>query len=218
MKIDVLNTKGEKVEQITLSDDVFGVVPNDNVLSQYLRVYLHNQRQGTVSTKDRSEVSGGGKKPWKQKGTGRARVGSTRSPLWRHGGVTHGPKPKSWNLDLNKKMKKLATLSALSQKFANKSAIILDSLSFDVPKTKEMIETMSNIKAVKPLLILNSANVNTIKSGANIKDLTIVQASTLNVYNILNAKTLVFVKDAVLELQAKYLGKSKKVGTKNENK
>jgi len=216
MKIDVLNIKGEKVEQITLNDEIFGITPNEDVLAQYLRVYMHNQRQGTASAKDRGEVSGGGKKPWKQKGTGRARVGSTRSPLWRHGGVTHGPKPKSWNLDLPKKVRRLATLSALSSKFATNTAIVLDTLSFDTPKTKAMVEVMNNIKAVKPLVVLNKSDVNTLKSGANIKNLKITQASVLNAYDVLNAKTLVFVKDAILDLQAKYLGKN--VESKDENK
>ena len=124
MNVNVLNLQGEITEQINIDDKVFGIKPNDKVTSLYLRVYQANQRQGTSSTKDRSEVSGGGKKPWKQKGSGKARVGSTRSPLWRHGGVTHGPKPKSWNLDLPKKIKRLATLSALSSKFINNSAIV----------------------------------------------------------------------------------------------
>lgn len=217
MKLDVLNIKGEKIEQITLNDEIFAVESNDLVLAQYIRVYLSNQRQGTSSTKDRSEVSGGGKKPWKQKGTGRARVGSNRSPLWRHGGVTHGPKPKSWNLSLNKKMKKLAILSALSKKFADNKAIILDSISFAAPKTKEMINILTNIKAsTKPLLILNTVDTNVLKSGANIKNLSITQASVLNAYDIMNAKTLIFVKDAVVSLEGKYLGKDKEVA--NETK
>jgi len=218
MKIDVLNIKGEIVEQITLNDEVFGITPNEDVLSQYLRVYLHNQRQGTSCTKDRSEVSGGGKKPWKQKGTGRARVGSNRSPLWRHGGVTHGPKPKSWNLDLNKKMKRIAILSALSSKFSTNSAIILDNISFDVPRTKSMIEMLTAIKAVKPLVVLNTTDVNTIKSGANIKDLKMTRASMLNTYDVLNAKTLILVKDAVLDLQNKYQGEVEVTETTDENK
>ena len=218
MKIDVLNIKGEKVEQITLSDEIFGITPNEDVLAQYLRVYMHNQRQGTSSTKDRSEVSGGGKKPWKQKGTGRARVGSSRSPLWRHGGVTHGPKPKSWNLDLNKKMRRLAILSAISSKFANNKAIVVDSVTFEAPKTKSMVEVLKNLNASKPLLVMQSIDENTVKSGSNIKDLKITRASMLNAYDLLNAKTVIFVKDAVLGLQDKYLGKSEDMETTNENK
>lgn len=217
MKIDVLNIKGEKVEQITLSDAVFGIEPNEPVLAQYLRVFLSNQRQGTASTKDRSEVSGSGRKPWKQKGTGRARVGSIRSPLWRHGGITHGPKPKSWELSLNKKMRKLAIMSALSKKFADKKAIILDSLNFADAKTKDMVSALNNINATnKSLLILNSVDNKIIKSGSNIKTLNIEQASVLNAYDILNAKTLILVKDAALYLEAKYLGKTKEV--ENETK
>lgn len=217
MKIDVLNIKGEKVEQITLKDTIFGIEPNDNVLSQYIRVFLHNQRQGTASTKDRSEVSGSGRKPWKQKGTGRARVGSIRSPLWVHGGVTHGPKPKDWSLSLNKKMKRLAMLSALSKKFTSKDVIVLDSLNFDTAKTKEMINVLNNIKADKKvLLVLNSVDKNVLKSGSNVDYLAIEQASILNAYEVMNSKKLIFVKDALLSLESKYLGKSKEV--ENETK
>lgn len=218
MKIDVLNIKGEKVDQLTLNDEIFGATPNEDVLAQYLRVYTHNQRQGTASSKDRSEVSGGGKKPWKQKGTGRARVGSNRSPLWRHGGVTHGPKPKSWNLDLNKKMKRIAIISALSSKFSNNNAVILDTLSFEAPKTKSMVEILNKVKAKKPLIVINTSDVNTIKSGANIKDLKITNASMLNAFDVLNAKTLIFVKDAVLGLQDKFMGNSSDMEIKDENK
>lgn len=218
MKIDVLNIKGEKVDQLTLNDEIFGATPNEDVLAQYLRVYTNNQRQGTAASKDRSEVSGGGKKPWKQKGTGRARVGSNRSPLWRHGGVTHGPQPKSWNLDLNKKMKRIAIVSALSSKFANNNAIVLDALTFEAPKTKSMVEMINNVKAEKPLVILNTNDVNTIKSGSNIKNLKITQASMLNAYDVLNAKTLIFVKDAILGLQDKFLGKTTDMESTDENK
>jgi large subunit ribosomal protein L4 len=211
MKVKVLDKKGNTVEELTLDKSVFNIEPNEAVVLQYLRVYQANQRQGTSSAKTRGEVSGGGAKPWRQKGTGRARVGSTRNPLWRHGGVTHGPKPRDWSLDLPKKIKRLAILSALSTSFSNEKVKILDKLEMKEPKTKDMARIMENLKADgKTLLVLNENDHNIIKSAGNIKNLRTAQAGNLNAYDVLSAKNVIFVKDAVLSLEKKYKGKAKK--------
>jgi large subunit ribosomal protein L4 len=210
MKIDVLDTKGNIVEQMNLNKDVFGIKPNLEVLAQYVRVYLANQRQGTSSTLTRAEVSGGGKKPWRQKGTGRARVGSSRNPIWRHGGVSHGPKPKDWGLSLNDRVKKLAIKSALSQKFLDKKIVILDSLKFEKPKTREMISVLNNLKTLgKALLVLNERDENIVKSVANIPGLTYTLAQRLNAYEVINANGVLFLKDAVLKLEERFKNASK---------
>jgi len=210
MKIDVLDTKGNIVEQMDLNKDVFGIKPNLEVLAQYVRVYLANQRQGTSSTLTRAEVSGGGKKPWRQKGTGRARVGSSRNPIWRHGGVSHGPKPKDWGLSLNDRVKKLAIKSALSQKFLDKKITILDSLKFEKPKTREMISVLNNLKTLgKALLVLNERDENIVKSVANIPNLTYTLAQRLNAYEVINANGVLFLKDAVLKLEERFKNASK---------
>src|SRR3989344_2069599 len=145
MKIDVLDIKGKKVDEITLKKEIFGIEPNETVLAQYVRVYRTNQRQGTSSTLNRGEVSGGGKKPWKQKGTGRARVGSTRNPIWVHGGVAHGPKPKDWTLKLPKKVKRLALISALSSAVEKKKLTVLDKIEIESPKSKLVSEIVKNL-------------------------------------------------------------------------
>lgn len=210
MKIDVLDTKGNIVEQMDLNKNVFGIQPNLEVLGQYVRVYLANQRQGTASTLTRGEVSGGGKKPWRQKGTGRARVGSSRNPIWRHGGVSHGPKPKDWGLSLNDRVKKLAIKSALSQKFLDKKITILDSLKFEKPKTKEMISVLNSLKIKgKVLLVLNERDENVVKSIANIPDLAYTLAQRLNAYEVINASGVLFLKDAVLKLEERFKNASK---------
>lgn len=208
MKIDVFDINGKSVEQLTLSKEVFGIEPNKEVMAQYLRVYNANQRQGTSSTKTRGEVEGTGKKPWKQKGTGRARVGSSRTPLWRHGGITHGPKPKDWSLDLPKKIKKLAIVSSLSAKFASHNLKIVNKIDLEKPKTKE-ISTMLKALGVagKTLLIMDARSESLLKSSANIKNLNTALVSNLNAYELLNAKNVLFLKDAILKVQEKYEAK-----------
>ena len=146
MKLNVLDKKGKNVGEVTLSDAVFGVTPNEDVLTRYLRILTHNQRQGTSKVKTRGEVSGGGKKPWRQKKTGRARHGSTRSPLWVGGGITHGPTPKSWTLIFPRKMRTLAIKSALSYQFINKKALIVDKFELKEPKTKALVDLLSSLK------------------------------------------------------------------------
>jgi large subunit ribosomal protein L4 len=207
MIVNVVDTKGKKVEELTLSDEVFGVELNKEVLAQYLRVFHNNQRQGTSSTKTRGDVSGGGIKPWRQKGTGRARVGSSRVPVWRHGGIAHGPQPRDWSLSLPKKIKRLAIVSALSEAARKNKMTVLSSLEFDTPKTKEMSETLKNLGLNgRILLVLNEADQKIIKSARNIKDVETTIAGTLNAYDLMRARNIIFLKDAVLNIENKYKG------------
>ncbi len=201
MKVNVLSIKGKIVEELDLQDSVFSVKPNKEVLTQYLRIFSINQRQGNSSTKTRGEVSGGGKKPWKQKGTGRARQGSTRGPHWRHGGVAHGPKPKDWFLKFPKKMRRLAFLSAL----ALKPFYVVESIKLDKPKTAEIQTVLINLKlAGKTLLVLDKNNNSVVLGARNIANLDTAFYGTLNPFQLMNAKNVVFVKDALLNLQGKY--------------
>ncbi len=208
MKIDVLDIKGKSIEKIDLDVSVFGIEPNLKLLTQYLRVLSINKRQGTSSTKTRGEVSGGGKKPWRQKGTGRARHGSIRSPIWVGGGIAHGPKPKLWSLNISKKMRQKAITSALSLKVSRKQLLILDALKFKEPKTKEMSEVLKNLKVKgNVLLVLNNSEDNVLKSARNIKGLNIASVNNLNGFEILKNRNLIFVKDAVIEIEKKYATK-----------
>lgn len=208
MKVKVLDTKGNTVEEITLKKEVFGVEPNLEILGQYLRVFRANLRQGTSSTKTRGDVSGGGIKPWRQKGTGRARVGSSRVPLWRHGGISHGPQPKDWSLRFPKKMKRLAIISALSSVAADKKITVLDKISMKTPDTKAMTDILKKLDvAGKILIVLNTPESNTIKSAKNIKGVKTTVTTNLNAYELLNAKNVVFIKDAVESLEKKYASK-----------
>ncbi len=205
MKIDVINLKGEKVEKIDLSDEVFGFKPNKEVLKQYIRVYQANQRQGTSSTKTRSEVSGGGVKPWRQKGTGRARHGSIRSPIWVGGGVAHGPKPKSWRLSLNKSTKKNALKSALSQRMSEKKIIVLDNVKIDKPSTKDLIGALKKLKVEgKTLLVWIGKSENLIKSVRNIPGIFLVNAGSLGAFDVMKTQNTIFLKDAVLNIQERF--------------
>ncbi len=205
MNVEVLDIKGNKKEEITLSDGVFGIVPNLKVLAQYIRVYTTNQRQGTSKVKTRGEVSGGGKKPWKQKGTGRARQGSTRSPIWVHGGVAFGPTPKDWRLDLPKKMRALAMRSALSQKFANKTAVVLEQPALEKPSTKQMVEILANLNLQgRVLIVWKELDTAVIKSAANIVGVKTSFIGSMNAYDIIKAKKVVFIKDAVEVLDQRY--------------
>ncbi len=207
MKLDLFDKNGKVLEALEVSDDLFGVVPNETLLTQYVRVYQTNQRQGTSKTKTRGDVSGGGKKPWKQKGLGRARHGSTRSPLWRHGGVTHGPQPRLWSKTLTKKMRKLALASALSIKVQKKDLFVLNELSFKKPNTKELLKTLHNINSYdrRTLIVLSTNDMNLRKSAENITGVTTALVSNLNTYEVMLANKVVFMSDSVKSLEARYV-------------
>ena len=196
---------GNQVGQLTLSDKVFGASVNEAVLHTAVRAYLMNQRQGTQSTLTRTEVSGGGRKPWKQKGTGHARQGSTRAPQWTHGGVALGPKPRSYRVNLNKSAKRTALFSALSAKVAASEMIVVDSITATEYKTKAMVEMLAALEAgKKALIVLPEVNSYVIKSCDNIVGVKTTQWNTLNVYDILNCNTIVFAKDAVTKIEEVY--------------
>ena len=201
----VVNMAGQEVGEIALSEKVFGREVNEAVLHTAVRAYLMNQRQGTQSTLTRSEVSGGGKKPWKQKGTGHARQGSTRSPQWVHGGIALGPKPRSYRVSLNKGLKRAAIFSALSSKVAGNEMIVVDAITANEYKTKAMVGMLSAIGAgKKTLVVLPEVNEFVIKSFANIEGVKTTQWNTINVYDILNCNTLVVAKDAVAKIEEVY--------------
>ena len=203
--IKVLNMKGEQAGTMELADSVFGIEPNTAAMHAVVVNYLANQRQGTQSALTRTEVAGGGKKPWRQKGTGHARQGSTRAPQWRHGGIALGPKPRSYRFTLNKKVKKLAMLSALSSKVAGNEMIVVDAIKTDEFKTKTMVAMLKAIGAEKKtLVVLDSVDKKVIKSIANIEGAKTTQVNTLNVYDILNCNKFVIVKGAVEKLEEVY--------------
>ncbi|MBQ8383551.1 MAG: 50S ribosomal protein L4 [Clostridia bacterium] len=203
--LKVVDMNGAEVGSIELADSVYGVEPNAAVLHASVRAYLLNQRQGTQSTLTRTEVSGGGRKPWKQKGTGRARQGSTRAPQWYHGGVALGPKPRTYKIALNKKTKKLAMLSALSSKVASGEMIVVDQITTDAYKTKTMVNMLAAVGAGKKTLVVLSENdEKVIKSFANIPGVKTTQAGTINVYDILNCNSFVVVSDAAKKIEEVY--------------
>lgn len=203
--INVVDMKGKKVGTVDLSEAIFGIEPNEAVMHQMVVSYLANQRQGTQSALTRAEVSGGGKKPWRQKGTGRARHGSTRSPQWTHGGVVFAPKPRSYSFSVNKKVKRLAMKSALSVKTADNELIVVDAIKLDEFKTKVMVEMLSAIGVdKKALIVLPEVDKKVIKSASNIPGVKTAQVNELNVYDILNADKLVIVKDAVSKIEEVY--------------
>ena len=203
--IAVVDMAGKSVGEITLSDAVFGIKPNAAVMHAAVVNYLANQRQGTQSTLTRTEVSGGGKKPWRQKGTGHARQGSTRAPQWRHGGIVHAPKPRDYSYSLNKKVKRLALKSALSDKVLTGDMIVLDELKTETYKTKVVADCLKAIGAgKKTLIVLEDNNAFAVKSIANISGAKSAQVGTINTYDIINADTLVVVKNAVAKLEEVY--------------
>lgn len=204
-KLAVLDKTGKKVSDIELKDEIFAIEPNKSAMHIVVVNYLANQRQGTQSTLTRSEVSGGGKKPWKQKGTGRARQGSTRAPQWTHGGIALGPKPRDYGFDVNKKVRRLAMKSALSSKVAADEMIVVDDFSMDAIKTKEMANILSAVKAgKKTLIVLPEKNDVLYKSARNIEGTNVSLVNTLNVYDILNCNTIVVLKDAVAKIEEVY--------------
>ena len=203
--VAVLNMAGENVGEITLSDAIFGIEPNAVVMHAAVVNYLANQRQGTQSTLTRTEVSGGGRKPWRQKGTGHARQGSTRAPQWRHGGIVHAPKPRDYSYSLNKKVRRLALKSALSDKVLSNGLIVLDELKVEAYKTKVVADCLKAIGAgKKTLIVLDNNDAFAVKSIANIKGAKSAQINTINTYDIINADTLVIVKGAVAKLEEVY--------------
>lgn len=203
--INVLNMAGETVGTVELSDGIFGIEPNTAVVHEVVKNHLANCRQGTQSALTRAEVSGGGKKPWRQKGSGRARQGSIRSPQWTHGGIALGPKPREYGKTVNKKVRRLAMKSALSSKVAAEELIVLDSLEMNEIKTKEVVSVLKALETGKKVLIvLPEKNETVYRSARNIKGVKTTLVSTLNVYDILNCDSLVVLKDAVSKIEEVY--------------
>ena len=204
-KVDVYDLNGKKVSDIELAENVFGIEPNEAIVHSVLKNYLANQRQGTQSTKTRSEVSGGGRKPWRQKGTGRARQGSIRAPQWIKGGIALGPKPRSYKYTVNKKERQLAVKSVLSSKVLENELVVVDSLPLKEIKTKEMVKALSNLKVEgKALVMLPEKNEKVQKSVRNIKGVKTTLVETINVYDLLKYNKLVVTEDTVKKLEEVY--------------
>jgi large subunit ribosomal protein L4 len=205
MKVAVVDINNKKIEDIELSDSIFGIEPNNEVLLQYIRVFTTNKRQGNANTKTRAEVSGGGVKPRPQKGSGRSRQGSIRSPIWVHGGRAHGPKSKDWNLDLPKKMVALAIKSALSAKAKSNKLVVLSGLEVKDGKTKELAKVMQNLGLNNSSLMVWSTSDEMVKrASANLPMLTTAFAGNLNAHDVISNDTLVLLKDSVKVLEDKY--------------
>ena len=203
-KVDLYKMDGSIVGQIELNDEIFGIEPNENAVHLAVVQYLANQRQGTKAAKTRAEVSGGGFKPRPQKGTGRSRQGSTRSPQWTGGGVAFAKKPRDYSFKLNKKVKRLALKSVLSGKAQDGKIIVLENLTLDGVKTKDMIKVLDNIKASNPLIVMEDGNTNAVLSARNIPGVTTAGVNTINVYDILNHDNLVVTKEAIEKMQEVY--------------
>ena len=204
LKVDVLDMKGKKVKDIELNENVFGVDVNDIVVHTALVNYLANQRQGTGSTKTRAEVRGGGRKPWRQKGTGRARQGSIRAPQWMKGGIALGPKPRSYKYAIPKKMRKLALKSVLTSKVEEKELIVVDKLELKEIKTKEMVKVLNNLNTKKALIVLSEKNLNVQASARNIENVKTTLVNTINVFDLLKYDNLVETEDAIKKLEEVY--------------
>lgn len=204
-KVAVLDMAGKEVEKIDLSDAVFGIEPNTAVLHDVVKNHLANQRQGTQSALTRAEVSGGGRKPWRQKGTGHARQGSTRAPQWRHGGIVFAPKPREYRYSLNKKVKRLAMKSAFSSKVIDNGLIVLDKITLDEYKTKTIAAMLKAVGSEKrALIVLAEENGKVIASAANLQGVKTATVNTLNVYDILNADKFIVLRDAVAKIEEVY--------------
>ncbi|HBQ86954.1 MAG TPA: 50S ribosomal protein L4 [Syntrophomonas sp.] len=201
-KVSVYDMSGAQVGELELNDSVFGIEPNVAVLHSFVKMQLANKRVGTSSTKRRGEVRGGGKKPWRQKGTGRARVGSTRNPVWRGGGSAFGPKPRDYSYTMPRKVRRLAMRSALSSKVKDNNIIVVDNLAFAEPRTKLMVETLEALKArQKTLLVTADGNVNVFKSARNIPGVKPLKVESINVYDLLKYDTLLITRDAVARVE-----------------
>ena len=204
-KIDVYDIKGKKVSDVELADSVFGIEPNENIVHSVLVNYLANQRQGTQSTKTRAEVSGGGRKPWRQKGTGRARQGSIRAPQWIKGGIALGPKPRSYKYTVNKKEKRLAIKSILSSKVLEKELTVVDKLELKEIKTKTMVKALADLKVEgKTLIVLPENNKNVLMSSRNIEGVKTITLNNINVYDLLKYNKLVLPLETVKKLEEVY--------------
>lgn len=204
-QVQVYNQEGRKTSKLELADSVFGIEPNADAMHLAVVSYLANQRQGTQSTLTRSEVSGGGAKPWRQKGTGRARQGSTRSPQWTHGGIALGPKPRKYKVELNKKVRRLAMKSALSTKVVDEEMMVVNKVELEGIKTKAIVEMLAKLKAAKKTLIVTDGVDEVIyKSARNIEGVKVVTVNTLCVYDILNCDSFVVLKDAAKKIEEVY--------------
>ena len=202
--VSVYNMEGKEVGNMDLNDAVFGVEINEHLVHMAVVQQLANNRQGTQKAKTRSEVSGGGRKPWRQKGTGHARQGSTRSPQWTGGGVVFAPKPRDYSFKMNKKEKRIALLSALSSKVADNKIVVLDAFNLDEVKTKKFAEVMSNLKVDKALVVIEGENKNVVLSGRNIPTVKVSATNEINTYDVLKYETLVVTKAAVEKLEEVY--------------
>lgn len=201
----VVDMTGKEVGTVELSEAIFGIEPNEPAMHRMVVNYLANNRQGTQSALTRSEVSGGGRKPWKQKGTGHARQGSTRAPQWTHGGIVFAPKPRSYRFSVNKKVRRLALKSAFSSKVLDKDLIVVDSINADEYKTKTFVSFLSAVGAdKKALIVIPEVNDKVIKSARNIPGVKTAQVNTINVYDILNADKLIIAKDALTKIEEVY--------------
>lgn len=201
-KQSVLNIKGEKVKDITLNEAVFGIEPNDAVLYDAIKLARNSQRQGTHSTKTRSEVSGGGRKPWKQKGTGNARAGSTRAPHWRHGGIVFGPTPRSYAIKMNKKERRLALKSALSYKVLDSEMIIVDNFNLESNKTKDAKVVLSNLKTTgATLIVVGELTEDIILATRNLNNVMLLQADEINTLDVISANNMIITEDAVKQIE-----------------
>ena len=202
--VSVFNTEGKEVEKIDLSDNIFGVEINETLVHKAVVTYLANNRQGTQSALTRSEVSGGGKKPWRQKGTGHARQGSIRAPQWTGGGVVFAPKPRDYSKKMNKREKQIALFSALTSKVQDEKFIVVDSLDMEAPKTAAFAKVLGNLKADKALVVTSEKNDNLVLSARNIPDVKTVPTNAINVYDILKYDSLIITKDAVKAIEEVY--------------
>lgn len=204
-KVALYDINGSQVGDIELNDAIFGIEVNNHAMYEAVKNYLANQRQGTQSAKTRAEVRGGGRKPWRQKGTGRARQGSIRAPQWKGGGVVFAPKPRDYSYSIPKKVKRLALKSALTSKVVDKEIIVLDSLTLEQAKTKEMVKVLSNLKAnKKSLIVIPERDENVIRAASNIQGVKTAYVNTINVYDILNCDSFIITKDAVKKVEEVY--------------
>lgn len=206
LKVELKNIAGQVIGEVELNESIFGIEPNMTAVHSYVKAYLANQRQGTQSALTRAQVSGGGIKPWRQKGTGNARQGSTRSPQWRHGGIVFAPKPRDYRMDLNKKVKRLALKSVLSDKAATGSIVVLDAIELEAAKTKEMVKLMKNLNLTNALVVLDEKNETVQRATANLPKIATTLVGTLNPYEILKHTTLVLTKAALEKVEEVYQG------------
>ncbi|KGK89281.1 50S ribosomal protein L4 [Clostridium sp. HMP27] len=202
--VGLFNKQGQKVGDVQLADNIFAAEINEYALHQVVVAQLANKRQGTQSAKTRAEVSGGGIKPWRQKGTGRARQGSTRSPQWIHGGIVFAPKPRSYRVSIPKSMRRVAMKSALSAKVKDNDMIVLENLELEAPKTKEMVAMLNAFEAKKTLIVTAESNENVYKSARNIEGVAVIPVNNLNVYDILKYEKFIITKDAVSKVEEVY--------------